>query len=263
MIDLKNFNGFFLIAGPCVLEDYEKAREIALRLADMCNRLAIPYIFKGSYDKANRSRLDSYRGPGIDKGLEILHRLKDDVETVMSDVHDVDEVLKAAEVLDIMQIPAFLCRQTDLLVEIAMEGRTINIKKGQFLAPWDMANVVEKIVKSGNEKIFLTERGTCFGYNNLVVDFRSLAIMKDLGFPVVFDATHSVQLPGRGGQVEYVPMLARAAMGAGVDGIFLEVYPEPSEALCDGANSLRLDLVEGLLEELKIIHLWRSNGTNT
>ena len=215
--------------------------------------MEIPYIFKGSYDKANRTKINSYRGPGL-RGLEILQKLKDALNImVMSDVHATDEVLDAGRVLDVIQIPAFLCRQTDLLTEVAMEGRTVNIKKGQFLAPWDIANVVEKVVSTGNEDVMITERGTCFGYNNLVVDFRSLEVMKDLGFPIIFDATHSVQLPGVGGESKFAPALARAAVAVGVDGIFLEVYPNPEKAKCDGANSMKLEDVPSLLQQLKKI----------
>lgn len=245
-----------LIAGPCVLEDLDKTRTIADSLIKTCTRLGINLIFKGSYDKANRTSVDSFRGPGIEKGLEILARIKEEFRVpVISDVHAPHEVEAAAQVLDVIQIPAFLCRQTDLLVAAGNSGKVINVKKGQFQAPWDMQHVVEKVKSTGNMDIVLTERGTSFGYNNLVVDMRSLPIMQETGCPVVFDATHAVQLPGggggcSGGQREYVAALSRAAVAVGIDGLFWEVYDDPDKARCDGANSLRLDGLEAMLRPL-------------
>ncbi len=232
-----------MIAGPCVIESATATLEAAQALKKIAQELSLPLIFKASYDKANRTSVSSYRGPGLQAGLEILARVKGEVGLpVISDVHQVSDVAPAAEVLDVLQIPAFLCRQTDLLVAAAATGKPVNIKKGQFMAPWDMAPVVEKARSTGNEKILLTERGASFGYNNLVVDFRSLAIMRGLGCPVVLDATHSVQLPGgqgscSGGQREFIPLLARAGVAAGVDALFMEVHPEPDKARCDGPNS--------------------------
>ncbi len=252
-------SGFFLIAGPCVIENFDRAFEIARFLKEVTTELSIPYIFKASYDKANRTSIDSYRGPGAGDGLDILARIREQVSIpVMSDVHAVDEIAAASKVLDVIQIPAFLCRQTDFIVAAARSGKPINIKKGQFLAPWDMANVIKKMTSTGNDQLMLTERGTMFGYNNLVVDFRGLKVMRDMGYPVVFDATHSIQLPGgqggsSGGQREFAPVLARAAVAAGVDGIFMEVHPDPEKALCDGPNSLRLDTLPELLSTLKRI----------
>jgi 2-dehydro-3-deoxyphosphooctonate aldolase (KDO 8-P synthase) len=249
-----------MIAGPCVIEDTGLTLEIAHTLKEYADELALPLIFKASYDKANRTSLASFRGPGLEKGLEILARVKEEVGLpVLSDVHQVSEVAPAAEVLDVLQIPAFLCRQTDLIVAAAVTDKPVNIKKGQFMAPWDMAQAVEKARSTGNSRIFLTERGNSFGYNNLVVDFRSLAILRGLGCPVVLDTTHSVQLPGgqgscSGGQREFVPLLARAGVAAGVDGIFLEVHPEPAQALCDGPNSLPLAEVLPLWRTLKALH---------
>ncbi|MDR2551254.1 MAG: 3-deoxy-8-phosphooctulonate synthase [Desulfobulbus sp.] len=245
-----------LIAGPCVLESAELAREIALEMQAVAARLGISYVFKASFDKANRTSLASFRGPGPEKGLRILGRLREEVRVpVVSDIHEPAQAEMAADVLDILQIPAFLCRQTDLLVAAARTGKVVNIKKGQFVSPWDMANAVDKVRGAGSERILLTERGASFGYNNLVVDMRSLPVMRSLGFPVVFDATHSVQLPGgagssSGGQREFIPVLARAAMAVGIDGLFLEVHPDPDQALCDGPNSLPLAEVEPLLKQL-------------
>lgn len=245
-----------LIAGPCVIETAESAMSTAEFLKDLTDELHIPFIFKTSYDKANRTSLQSYRGPGISKGLDIISRVKEAVGVrVLSDVHRFSEIDLAAQVLDIIQIPAFLCRQTDFVMAVAESGKPVNVKKAQFLAPWDMEHVAKKIVSAGNDQILLTERGSSFGYNNLVVDFRGLAIMRRFGWPVIFDATHSVQLPGgrgdcSGGQREFVPMMARAAMAAGVDGIFMEVHEKPGEALCDGPNSLPLGDVRPLLEQL-------------
>jgi 2-dehydro-3-deoxyphosphooctonate aldolase (KDO 8-P synthase) len=245
-----------LIAGPCVLESYESAREVALFLKTLTDELAMPFVFKASYDKANRTSIDAFRGPGIVEGLKILKRIKNELNIpVLSDVHRKAEIEAAAGVLDVIQVPAFLCRQTDFILEVARTQKPINIKKGQFLAPWDMAHVVNKVTSTGNSKILLTERGTMFGYNNLVVDFRSFQEMKKTGFPVIFDATHSIQLPGgagksSGGQRGFAPVLARAAVAAGVNGIFMEVHKDPDRALCDGPNSLKLDGLEHLLTQL-------------
>ena len=253
-------NPLVLIAGPCVIETFDATLETAVYLKELTEKLQIPFIFKSSYDKANRTSIGSYRGPGVSKGLEILWAVKERCGVpVISDVHRSDEISAAAQVLDILQIPAFLCRQTDFVVAVSASGKPVNIKKGQFLAPWDVEHVVDKVVSTGNRQILLTERGTSFGYNNLVVDFRGLTIMQGLGWPVVFDATHSVQLPGgagkaSGGQREFVPSLARAAVAAGVDGIFMEVHKDPECALCDGPNSLPLSSLETLLRELKAIN---------
>jgi len=245
-----------MIAGPCVIESEALVLETAWALKEFAQEIALPLIFKSSYDKANRTSISSFRGPGLAAGLEILARVKQEVGLpVLSDVHAVAEVQPAAQVLDVLQIPAFLCRQTDLILAAAATGKPLNIKKGQFLAPWDMAQVVEKAVSTGNRQLLLTERGATFGYNNLVVDFRSLAIMKKLGYPVILDVTHSVQLPGglgtsSGGQREFIPLLARAGVAAGVDGLFMEVHPDPERALCDGPNSLPLQNVLPLWREL-------------
>ena len=250
----------FLIGGPCAIESEELVLRTAEALKKITTDLNIPFIFKASYDKANRSSIHSFRGPGMDKGLAILQKVKEKVQVpVLSDVHHPEEVNDAARVLDILQIPAFLCRQTDLLLAAAKSGKPVNVKKGQFLAPWDMGNIVEKMISVGNHQVLLTERGTSFGYNNLVADMRSIPIMKQFGFPVVFDATHSVQLPGAkgnasGGQREFVPSLARAAVAAGCDGLFMEIHPDPDSALSDGPNMVRLDDVKGLLDQLKQIH---------
>lgn len=251
-----------LIAGPCVIESAELCREVAEYLRELTDSLHIPFIFKSSYDKANRTSGQSFRGPGLAKGLEILGRIKEDLGiSVLSDVHSVEEVKPAAQVLDVLQIPAFLCRQTDLVQAVARSGKAVNVKKGQFLAPWDMRYVIEKIESCGNNSLLLTERGTSFGYNNLVVDMRSLVIMRQLGYPVIFDVTHSLQLPGAlagssGGQREFIPFLARAAVALGVDGLFMEVHPHPEKALCDGPNSLDLRELPSLLKELmEIDHL--------
>ncbi len=249
-----------LIAGPCVLESEESALHVAVTLKEIAVRRGFSYVFKASYDKANRTSVHSYRGPGLKKGLDILARIKTTAGVpVLSDVHAPEDVKAAAEVLDILQIPAFLCRQTDLLIAAARTMKPLNIKKGQFLAPWDMKQVVEKAQSVGNRHLLLTERGTSFGYNNLVVDMRSLVVMRELGFPVVFDATHSVQLPGgngvcSGGQREFIPYLCKAAMAVGIDGVFMEVHQDPDQALCDGPNSLPLDRVDGLLAQLMRIH---------
>jgi 2-dehydro-3-deoxyphosphooctonate aldolase (KDO 8-P synthase) len=250
----------FVIAGPCVIESQSLTFRIARFLKTICGDLGIPYIFKSSYDKANRTSLNSYRGPGLSLGLEILEGVRNQVGVpVLTDVHSPAEAERAASVVDVLQVPAFLVRQTDLLVAAGRTGKPVNVKKAQFLSPWDMASVVEKIRSTGNDKILLTERGTQFGYNNLVVDMRSFAVMAQLGHPLVFDATHSVQLPGdrgscSGGDRRYVPHLACAAVAAGADGVFLEVHEDPERALCDGPNSLRLDEVPGLLKRLLRIH---------
>jgi 2-dehydro-3-deoxyphosphooctonate aldolase (KDO 8-P synthase) len=250
---------FVLIAGPCVIEDEEKTKYIARYLKDLTADLDIPFIFKASYDKANRMSVDSYRGPGVDEGLKILAAIKEELRIpILSDVHRFEDIDKAAAVLDVVQVPAFLCRQTDFVVEIARKARIINIKKGQFLAPWDVANILKKVSFGENDNIILTERGTSFGYNNLVADFRCLPIMSAMGYPVVFDATHCVQLPGgrgtsSGGQREMVPYLSRAAVAVGVDGLFWEVHPDPELALCDGPNSLYLDSLHDLLCTLQKI----------
>jgi 2-dehydro-3-deoxyphosphooctonate aldolase (KDO 8-P synthase) len=248
-----------LIAGPCVMEDEKSTLRCAERLMTITNGVSIPLIFKASFDKANRTSLTSYRGPGITEGLRILARVREALEVpILSDIHSIEQVAPAAQVLDVIQIPAFLCRQTDLVAAAARSGRVINVKKGQFLAPWDMQNVVDKMLAAGNDGIILTERGVTFGYNNLVSDMRSLPIMRAMGYPVIFDATHSVQLPGgqggsSGGQREFVEYLARAAVATGVDGVFMEVHEDPDKALCDGPNSIRLDDLPGLLKKLKAI----------
>ncbi len=248
-----------LFAGPCVIEDHKTTLSIARFLKQMTSELGIPFVFKASYDKANRTSLQSYRGPGMRAGLEILSSIKNELSIpILSDVHTRSEVESAAQVLDIIQIPAFLCRQTDLILEVARTGKPVNIKKGQFLSPWDMFQVTEKITSTGNRQILLTERGSMFGYSNLVVDFRSIKIMQDTGFPVIFDATHSVQLPGgsgksSGGQREFAPLLAKAAVAAGADGIFIEVHPDPDHAKCDGPNSLPLTSLHDLISRLKAI----------
>ncbi len=250
----------FVISGPCVIESEDIVFETAEILKKITESLKIPFIFKSSYDKANRSSIRSYRGPGIKKGLEILNKVKEKfLIPVLSDVHSVEEINIAREVLDVIQIPAFLCRQTDMVVEAGKTGKPVNVKKGQFLAPWDVGNIIEKIKSTGNEKIMITERGTSFGYNNLVVDFRSFPVIQSFGVPVIFDATHSVQLPGRGGtfssgERHFVPYLARAAVACGVDGLFFEVHPEPDRALCDGPNMIPLRDFKELLQSLLEIH---------
>jgi 2-dehydro-3-deoxyphosphooctonate aldolase (KDO 8-P synthase) len=249
----------FLIAGPCVIESETHIRKMADAIQRITADLGIPYIFKASYDKANRTSVHSFRGPGILEGAKILRRLAESTGLpVLTDVHEPGHCEIAAEAVDVLQIPAFLCRQTDLLVAAGRTGRAINVKKGQFVAPWDMKHTVEKVESTGNRRIFLTERGSTFGYNNLVVDMRSLAIMRQLA-PVVFDGTHSVQTPSAangvsGGQPEFIPLLARSAVAAGVDGLFLEVHDDPANAKSDGANALRLDLLFPLLETVLAIH---------
>jgi 2-dehydro-3-deoxyphosphooctonate aldolase (KDO 8-P synthase) len=253
----------FLIAGPCVIESEEHAIRMAEIIKGVTKALGFPFIFKASYDKANRTSIRSFRGPGIKEGLRILKRIKDELQLpVLTDVHEVADVARVAEVADVLQIPAFLCRQTDLVVAVALSGRAVNIKKGQFVSPWDMRHAVEKCREAGNTQVFLTERGSSFGYNNLVVDMRSLAIMRKFA-PVVFDATHSVQLPSAqagdqepvvsGGQPEFIPVLARAAVAAGVDGVFLEVHDNPKVAKSDGANALESTKLRDLLKELSAV----------
>lgn len=250
---------FVLIAGPCVIESEKSALNAAERLKRISADLGIPLIYKSSYDKANRSSIKSFRGPGLKEGLRILRKIGAEFGLpLLSDVHRFEEIAAAAEVLDVIQIPAFLSRQTDLLTEAARTGRVVNIKKGQFLAPWDIKNAVEKVTSAGNNNVFVTERGVSFGYNNLVVDMRAIPIMRDIGVPVVFDATHSVQLPGGAGHASagerrFVPYLTRAAVAAGIDGLFMEVHECPDKALCDGPNMLGLDELPGLLSQVKEI----------
>ena len=248
-----------IIAGPCVIENEEIIFHTAQRLKEICLSVGLPFVFKSSFDKANRTSVTSFRGPGIEKGLRLLAEVKSRVAVpVISDIHSIEQIRPAAEILDIIQIPAFLCRQTDLLVAASNTGKPVSVKKGQFLAPWDVQNIIGKFTSTGNEKLMLTERGTTFGYNNLVVDFRSFPIMRSFGYPVIFDVTHSLQLPGgqggcSGGQREYAGTLARAAAAAGVDGFFMEVHPDPDIALCDGPNMIPLDEVEKLLRDIKKI----------
>jgi 2-dehydro-3-deoxyphosphooctonate aldolase (KDO 8-P synthase) len=250
---------FFLIAGPCVIESRDLAFDTAGLLKEMTDRLGIGFVYKSSFDKANRSSIASYRGPGIEEGLSILADVRKEIGVpVLTDIHEDTPLAEVASVVDIMQTPAFLCRQTNFIVNAASQGIPVNIKKGQFLSPWEMGNVVDKARSTGNEDILVCERGFSFGYNNLISDMRSLAIMRSTGAPVVFDATHSVQLPGgkgsaSGGQREFVPVLARAAVGVGVAGLFMETHPTPSEALSDGPNAWPLDRLEGLLETLRLI----------
>lgn len=252
-------NPLVLIAGPCVVETEEQTFQTAKRLKEITSELEIPFIFKSSYDKANRTSIKSYRGPGLKRGLEILGRIKKELNIpLLIDVHEREEVLAVSKVADILQIPAFLCRQTDFVLAVAKAGKPVNVKKGQFLAPWDVKNIIEKIESTGNRNILLTERGTTFGYNNLVVDMKSLPIMRSLGYPVVFDATHSVQLPGgmgtaTGGNREHIPYLARAAVACGVDALFLEAHPDPDRALSDGSNIMKLEEIAKLLREVKEI----------
>jgi 2-dehydro-3-deoxyphosphooctonate aldolase (KDO 8-P synthase) len=246
-----------VIAGPCVIESKEAALRHAGALKEKADRAGVPYIFKSSYDKANRSSVNSFRGPGLRKGLEILAEVKDKIGVpVLTDVHEIDQVAAVKEVADILQIPAFLCRQTDFVLAVARSGRVVNVKKGQFLAPWDMRNVLDKILSTGNDQVVLTERGASFGYNNLVSDMRSLVVMRELGYPVMFDATHSLQLPGglgnaSGGDRKFIPALARAGVAAGVDALFMEVHEDPDQAMSDGPNSLKLEDFEGLLKIVK------------
>lgn len=250
---------FVLIAGPCVIESEEMAMRHAEKLRDLARTLEIPFVFKASYDKANRTSIESFRGPGLEKGLKILEKIKKQLLVpVLSDVHSVEEVKEAAAVLDMIQIPAFLCRQTDIIVAAAKTKKIVNVKKGQFLSPWDVKNIIHKIESSGNRNILITERGASFGYSNLVSDFRAIPIIRGFGYPVIFDATHSVQIPGglgtaSGGQVEFVPTLARCAVVAGADSIFLEVHEHPEHAKSDGANSLAFRKLKDLLIVLKKI----------
>jgi 2-dehydro-3-deoxyphosphooctonate aldolase (KDO 8-P synthase) len=253
---------FTLIAGPCVIESREMSIEVAGRLKELAAELHVPYIFKSSFDKANRSSVLSFRGPGLDAGLEVLAAVKSGAGVpVLTDIHDVSQVQAAAAVVDVLQVPAFLCRQTDLLVAVARTGRVVNVKKGQFMAPWDMQNVWRKLEEGGCQRAFITERGASFGYNNLVVDFRSLLYFREHKIPVCFDATHSVQLPGglgtaSGGQREYVAGLSKAAVSLGVAALFWEVHPDPDKALCDGPNQLQLSHVRPLLERLLELDRW-------
>jgi 2-dehydro-3-deoxyphosphooctonate aldolase (KDO 8-P synthase) len=248
-----------VIAGPCVIESQESALRHASLLKEAADRAGVPYIFKSSYDKANRSSASSFRGPGLERGLEILAEVKRKVGVpILTDVHESAQVAAVQQIADVLQIPAFLCRQTDFVVAVANSGRVVNVKKGQFLAPWDIANVVDKILSTGNDRVLLTERGVSFGYNNLVSDMRSLVWMRELGYPVVFDATHSLQLPGglghaSGGERKYIPALARAAVAAGVDALFMEVHEDPDKALSDGPNSLPLKDFEKLIRTVKQI----------
>lgn len=248
-----------LMAGPCVLEGYERSLMIGKRAKAIADKLGMPYVFKASFDKANRSSYNSFRGPGLKEGLAILAQIKKDLSVpIVTDIHEPAQAEPVAEVADILQIPAFLCRQTDLVYQAAKTGRTVNVKKGQFLAPWDMKNVIKKIEEAGNHNIMLTERGASFGYNTLVTDMRGLAIMRELGYPVVMDATHSVQIPGgqgtsSGGQSQYVPHMARAAAAVGIDALFLEVHDNPAEALSDGPNMVKLDNLEALLKDVLAI----------
>jgi 2-dehydro-3-deoxyphosphooctonate aldolase (KDO 8-P synthase) len=259
-------NMFVFIGGPCVIETEELTFYICEELKKICEELKIPFIFKASYDKANRTSIKSYRGPGLKKGIEILKKIKVKYQVpITTDVHCTTQVKEVSEVVDIIQIPAFLSRQTDLLIEAGKTNKVVNVKKGQFLSPYEVKNIIEKIESTGNEKIMITERGTFFGYNNLVVDFKSLPIMRSFGYPVIFDATHSVQNPGglgnaSGGNREFVPYLAKSAIACGCDGIFMEVHPEPDKALSDGKNMIPLSYVKILLEILKKIYITLKNG---
>ncbi len=248
-----------LIAGPCVIESADSALRHAAALKQIADRAGVPFVFKCSYDKANRTSLESFRGPGIDEGLKILAKVRRDIGVpVLTDVHEIDQIAAAADAVDVLQIPAFLCRQTDFVLAVARAGKVVNIKKGQFLAPLDVKNIVEKVVSTGNEQVTVTERGASFGYNNLVSDMRSLVVLGDFGYPVVFDATHSLQQPGglgkaSGGERRYIPALARAAAAVGIDALFMEVHEDPDRALSDGPNSLALNDLEDLLKRVKEI----------
>ncbi len=248
-----------LIAGPCVIESADSALRHAAALKRIADRIGVPLVFKSSYDKANRTSLESFRGPGIDEGLKILSRIRREIGVpVLTDVHEIDQIAPAADAVDVLQIPAFLCRQTDFVLAVARSGKVVNIKKGQFLAPWDVKNIVDKVVSTGNEQVTVTERGASFGYNNLVSDMRSLVVLGDIGYPVVFDATHSLQQPGglgkaSGGERRYIPALARAAAAVGIDALFMEVHEDPERALSDGPNSLALADLEELLASVKAI----------
>jgi 2-dehydro-3-deoxyphosphooctonate aldolase (KDO 8-P synthase) len=250
---------FVFIGGPCVIESREHALRHAAALRAITERVGVPLVYKSSFDKANRTSLQSYRGPGVDVGLEILAAVKREIGVpVLTDVHEREQIQAAAEVVDVLQTPAFLCRQTDFLLQVAQAGKPVNVKKGQFLAPWDVGPVLQKLASTGNHQLMVTERGASFGYNNLVTDMRSLAVMAQFGYPVVYDAGHSVQLPGgqgtsSGGQRQFIRVLARAAVAVGVDGVFLEVHENPEQALSDGPNSYRLDELEQMLRELKRI----------
>ncbi len=256
---------FVLIAGPCVIEEEQRTTEIAFFLKELTERLHIPLIFKASYDKANRTSVHSYRGPGMKKGLQILKNISEKLSVpILTDVHRFEEIRPVSEVADILQVPAFLCRQTDFVMEVGRLARVINIKKGQFLAPGDVRNIIDKVRAVKNENIIITERGTCFGYNNLVADFRAIPVMRTMGYPVIFDATHSVQLPGgqgavSGGQREMVAYLARAAVAVGIDGLFMEVHPDPDAALCDGPNSLAINRLDDILQTLMKIDAFVKN----
>jgi len=256
-IEIGGGNPLAIIAGPCVIEGRDSALKHATLLKQAAERAGVPYIFKSSYDKANRSSGDSYRGPGLEMGLKILADVKKQVAVpILTDVHEIEQVGAVKEIADVLQIPAFLCRQTDFVTAVARSGRVVNVKKGQFLAPWDIGNVLKKILATGNEQVLLTERGVSFGYNNLISDMRSLVIMRELGYPVVFDATHSLQLPGglgkaSGGDRKYIGALARAAVAVGIDALFMEVHEDPDHALSDGPNSLPLKEFEGLLRVIK------------
>lgn len=253
-------NPLVLIAGPCVIENEEITFTTAQKLKEVCDRLGISLIFKSSFDKANRTSGSSFRGPGIDQGLKILSEVKKRFSIpVISDIHAVDEVKPASEVLDALQIPAFLCRQTDLILSSSRTGKPVNVKKGQFLAPWDVKHIIEKFTSTGNQNLLLTERGTSFGYNNLIVDFRGFSVIRSFGYPMLFDVTHSLQLPGgegssSGGQREFAPSLARAAVATGVDGLFIEVHPDPMKALSDASTMIPLNEIEGLLQQTKTLH---------
>jgi len=259
-------NGLFLIAGPCVIESEAHTRAMAEKIAAVCADLKLPYIFKTSYDKANRTSGQSYRGPGLAEGLKILKKIKADLKLpILTDVHSPDQVGPAAEVADVLQIPAFLSRQTDLLVAAGKSGRVVNIKKGQFVSPWEMQHAIEKVAGTGNQKILVTERGSSFGYNNLVVDMRAFPILRGFGYPVVFDVTHSLQLPGgegtqSGGQREFAEPLARAAVAAGVDGLFIEVHDNPAQALSDPATQLPLAQLKPLLENVLVVQIALANA---
>jgi 2-dehydro-3-deoxyphosphooctonate aldolase (KDO 8-P synthase) len=250
----------FLIAGPCVVESQSHALKMAEAISRIASRFGIPYIFKSSFDKANRTSINSHRGPGMEEGLKALGRVRSEIGLpVLTDIHEIGQALAAAEVADVLQIPAFLSRQTDLIIAAARSGRVVNIKKGQFLAPQDMKNAIEKVVSEGNHRVIITERGASFGYNNLVVDFRGFPIMRSFGYPVVYDVTHSLQRPGglgtaSGGDSQFIEYLARAGVACGVDGIFMEVHDNPAQALSDGPNSLPLDRLAPLLEKIKAIH---------
>lgn len=252
-------NPLLIIAGPCVIESEEIVFSTAERLKDLCSSLGLSLVFKSSYDKANRTSAGSYRGPGIETGLRILSEVKSRYKIpVLSDIHSVEEITPASEVLDALQIPAFLSRQTDIIIAAAETGKPVNIKKGQFLAPWDVRNIIDKFIATGNRRLSITERGTSFGYNNLVVDFRAFPIMRSFGYPVIFDITHSLQLPGgqgasSGGQREFAGSLGRAAVASGVDGLFMEVHPDPDRALCDGPNMVPLADLEKLLRDVRNI----------